>query len=261
VEGFVKEESYTFTDMESLSQMAASMVTTLAAGTIGVNGIFSIALSGGDTPVRLFALLGSEYSHSVQWRHVHVFWVDERCVSKDSGQSNFKRAYDSWLSRVPIPASNIHRIKGEMEPEIGALQYEDAMRDFFGGREIPSFDLIILGVGEDGHTASLFPGTSSLEDKERLAIPVYADKHKSWRITLTLPVLNNADHILFLVTGASKAEILSNIFDPEYRRRYPAGLIQPAHGTMTWFIDEDAAKNLSSKGTASAAERYRKAFP
>lgn len=246
MESFVREEIYIFTDRESLSHKAASMVTTLAAGTIEAKGMFSIALSGGDTPKRLFTLLGSEYSQSVQWSHVHFFWVDERCVPKHHEQSNFKNAYESWLSRVAVPERNIHRIRGELSPEQGAAHYEDEMRRLFGRQGLPSFDLIILGMGGDGHTASLFPGTSSLEEKERLAIPVYVDKLKSWRITLTLPVLNNADRILFLVSGISKAEILSAIFDPEQRDRYPAGLINPVHGVLTWLIDEDAAKNLPS---------------
>lgn len=247
----MREELYIFPDRESLSRTAASMIATLAAGTIEAKGTFSIALSGGDTPKRLFTLLGAEYAPAVPWSRVHFFWADERCVPKDDEESNFKNAYERWLSRIALPEGTIHRIRGELSPAHAAAQYEDELRRAFGGEGLPSFDLIVLGMGSDGHTASLFPGAASLDEKERLAIPVYADVLKSWRVTLTLPVLNNAEHILFLVAGASKAETLGALFNAEprseQRRRSPAGLVRPGHGVLTWLVDEDAAQSVPSQ--------------
>lgn len=243
----VRERLHVLPDSESLSRRAASLVVTLADAGIEAKGTFSIALSGGDTPKRLFTLLGSEYAAAVPWSRVHFFWVDERCVPKDHEESNFKHAYERWLSRIAVPEENIHRIRGELSPEDAAARYEDELRGAFGGRGLPSFGLILLGMGSDGHTASLFPGAASLDEKERTAIAVYADTLKSRRVTLTLPVLNNADHVLFLVSGSARAEVLGTIFDPERRRSVPAGLVQPARGVLTWLVDEDAARNVPSQ--------------
>jgi len=190
--------------------------------------------------------LGSEaYRHQVDWQHVHFFWADERCVLKEDEASNFKTAFDALLSKIALPDKNIHRIKGEEAPDKAARDYEGEIRRFFGESDRPRFDLVILGVGEDGHTASLFPGSKSLEERVRLAIPVYLEGPKKNRITLTLPVLNNADQILFLVAGPSKAAILSEILgDRKKKKGFPAGLIRPSHGNMIWLIDHEAGGKL-----------------
>jgi 6-phosphogluconolactonase len=235
-------------DLEALSHHAASIFVTTSKKSIETKKRFVVVISGGSTPRRLYTLLGSEtYRHQVDWQHVHFFWADERCVPKDDEASNFKTAFDTLLSRVALPDKNIHRIKGEEAPDKAARDYEEEIKRFFGESERPGFDLIILGMGEDGHTASLFPGSKSLEEKVRLAIPVYLGEPKKNRITLTLPVLNNADQILFLVAGSSKAVVLSEVLgDGEKKRGFPAGLICPARGNITWLIDQDAAAKLNT---------------
>jgi len=233
-------------DLEAISHRAASIFVKTGRDAIDGNRRFFVAISGGSTPRRLYVLLASEeYSHQIDWERVHFFWVDERCVPKDHEESNFKVSFDSVLSKVSMPVENIHRIMGEEDPEKAARDYENEIRESFGTGDWPVFDLIILGMGSDGHTASLFPGSKSLEERERLTVPVYLEKPKINRITLTLPVLNHASQILFLVSGRSKATVLSQVLgDGHERDRYPAGLINPIHGDIIWLIDQEAADRL-----------------
>ncbi len=233
-------------DSEALSLRAAAIFVSVSRNSIATKKRFAAAISGGSTPRRLYMLLGSDaYRDQVDWQRVHLFWVDERCVPKEDEASNFGTAFDTLLSKVGLPGNNIHRMKGEETPDKAARDYEQEIRRFFGESERPRFDLIILGMGEDGHTASLFPGTKSLEETVRLAIPVYLEAPKKNRVSLTFPVLNNADQILFLVAGSSKTAVLSEILgDGEKRKLLPAGLINPAHGNITWLIDQEAAGKL-----------------
>jgi 6-phosphogluconolactonase len=233
-------------DLETVSLRAASIFVSASRNSIAKKKRFAVAISGGSTPRRLYTLLGSDaYRHRVDWQYVHFFWADERCVPKEDEASNFRTAFDTFLSKIALPDRNIHRIKGEETPDKAAKDYEEEIRRSFGESERPGFDLIILGVGEDGHTASLFPGSKSLEETVRLAIPVYLGEPRKNRITLTLPVLNNADQILFLVAGPSKASVLSEILgEKEKRKWFPAGLVRPARGNMTWLIDQEAAAKL-----------------
>ena len=233
-------------DLEALSHRAVTIFINTSRNSIATKKRFAAAISGGSTPRRLYSLLGSDaYRDQVDWQRVHLFWADERCVPRDDEASNFRTAFESLLSRVALPEKNIHRIKGEETPDKAARDYGEEIRRFFGESERSRFDLIILGVGEDGHTASLFPGSKSLEETTRLAIPVYLEETKKNRITLTLPVLNNAAQILFLVTGPSKATALSEIFgDGEKRKLLPAGLINPDHGEAIWLMDQEAAGKL-----------------
>ena len=233
-------------DLEALSLRAASIFVSASRNSIAKKKRFAVAISGGSTPRRLYTLLGSDaYRHRVDWQYVHFFWADERCVPRDDEASNFRTAFDTLLSKIALPDENIHQIKGEEAPDKAARDYEEEIRRFFGESERPGFDLIILGMGEDGHTASLFPGSKSIEETVRLAIPVYLEEPGKNRITLTLPVLNNADQILFLVTGPSKAAVLSEILgEREKKKWYPARFIHPAHGNMTWLIDQEAAGKL-----------------
>ncbi len=233
-------------DLEALSLRAASIFVIATKSSIARKKRFAVAISGGSTPGRLYTLLGSEaYRHQVDWQSVHFFWADERCVPKDDEASNFRTAFDPLISKIALPDKNIHRIKGEEAPDKAARGYEEEIGRFFGGSERPRFDLIILGMGEDGHTASLFPGSKSLEETVRLAVPVYLEEPEKNRITLTLPVLNNADQILFLVAGSSKASVLSEILgEKEKKKGFPAGMIRPAHGNITWLIDHEAAGKL-----------------
>lgn len=234
-------------DLEAISHRAAEMFVTMSKSCIASQGKFSAAISGGSTPRRLYALLSSDrYRNEVHWHSVHFFWVDERCVPKEHEESNFKTAFDTLLSKVPIPDGNINRIKGEEDPERAARDYEKDIRQFFRRAGLPMFDLVILGMGEDGHTASLFPGSKLLEEAKRLAVPIYLDPPHRNRITLTLPVLNNAVQILFLVAGRPKAAVLSEILrEGERKKRFPAGRIHPVNGSMIWLIDQQAAAALS----------------
>ncbi len=233
-------------NLEALSLRAASTFLNASRNSIAAKKRFAVAISGGSTPKRLYMLLGSDpYRHQVDWQHVHLFWADERCVPKEDEASNFRTAFDLLLSRVAISDKNIHRIEGEEAPDKAARDYEEEMRRFFGESERGRFDLIILGMGADGHTASLFPGSKSLEETVRLAIPVYLEEPKKNRVTLTLPVLNNADQILFLVAGSSKAAVLSEILgDGKKKKGFPAGMIHPTHGNVTWLVDQEAAEKL-----------------
>jgi 6-phosphogluconolactonase len=233
-------------DLETLSHKAAAIFVDISRNCIISKGRFIVAIPGGSTPRRFYTLLSSHcYREKVDWRYVYFFWTDERCVPKEYEDSNFRGAFETLLSKLQIPEENIHRIKGEEEPEKAAIEYEEDLREFFGKTALPVFDLVILGVGEDGHIASLFPGSSSLEETGRLAIPVFTEKQKRHRVTLTLPVLNNSTQILFLVAGHSKADIVYKILGEKIERaRYPAGLIDPGQGTLIWLIDKEAAKRL-----------------
>lgn len=230
-------------DIDGVSREAANRFIAAAGKHISSQGRFAVAISGGSTPLNFFSLLGSiMYAGKIEWSRVHFFWVDERCVPKDSRESNFKGAWDYLLSKVPIPEANIHRIKGELSPEDGAVEYEKELKGFFGAG-VPEFDLIFLGMGGDGHTASLFSASDSLKEAEKPAVPVYVEKLKSWRVTLTLPVLNNARSVVFLVTGKNKACVLKEIIENK-NLNYPAGLIKPENGSLIWLIDEEAAGEM-----------------
>lgn len=238
-----------FHDLEALSRAAADLFFTLSHMAIAARKKFTVALSGGSTPATLYSLLGSdEYREKITWQGVHVFWADERAVPKEHPESNYRLADTSLLSKVPLPAGNIHRIGGEKEPQGAAQDYDEEMRQFFGGTQVPVFDLVILGAGEDGHTASLFPGSTSLNEHVRLAAPVFMDLPNIDRVTLTLPVLNHAAHILFLVSGEKKGDILRELLEGEHRDTYPAGLVQPVKGSLEWLVDKDAAALLQNVG-------------
>jgi 6-phosphogluconolactonase len=237
-----------FADLEALSQAAADFLVSLSRDALALKGRFAVAFSGGSTPRRFFSLLAaSPYREQIAWASMYFFWADERCVSRGHPDSNYKLAYDTLLSKVPIPEENIHRIKGEKNPKQAAREYEDSLRQFFGTQPFPVFDLIILGVGVDGHTASLFPGTTAVHERTRIALPVYAEVPKPSRVTLTLPVLNNAAQVLFLASGREKAVVLHEIHEDGNPKLYPAGLVRPVHGRLTWLIDRGAASLLAEQ--------------
>ncbi len=239
-----------FHDLEALSRGAADLFTSSAKSAAASQGRFAVALSGGSTPRRFYSLLGSvPYRNTIDWTKVHVFWADERCVPADHIESNFKLAADAFLSRVDLPKEHIHRIRGEENPERAAQEYEKDLRSFFGPEPYPAFDLIVLGIGEDGHTASLFPNAPALREKKRLAVPVYPASRKLNRITLTLPALNYALQVLFLASGRAKATVVHEIMEDKNPRQCPAGLVQPVRGVVTWMIDRDAAGLLTGQLT------------
>jgi 6-phosphogluconolactonase len=243
---YSKVEIHVLPDLEAMSYQAACLFVSASRNAITEKMRFAVAISGGSTPRRLYTILASApYRNQVDWGNVHFFWVDERCVPKDHEESNFKTAFDTLLLKITMADENIHRIRGEEDPEKATRDYENEIREFFGTSDWPVFDLVILGMGEDGHTASLFPGSKALEEKERWVVPVYLEKPKTNRITLTLPVLNRAAEILFLVSGRSKATILSEILVGNHKNdKYPAGLIHPALGDLIWLIDQEAADQL-----------------
>lgn len=203
---------------------------------------FSVALSGGSTPEILFTLLSENYAKSVFWQFVHVFWVDERCVSPDDSESNYGMTRRKLLCNIDIPSTNIHRIKGEEYPENEAIRYSEEISKFTEKRDgIPLFDLMILGLGEDGHTASIFPGHEELINSDKICDVACHPVTLQKRITLTGRVINNADFIAFLVTGKKKEKVVEKIFKKSIdTQNLPASYIVPIHGRLSWFLDRDA---------------------
>jgi 5-dehydro-2-deoxygluconokinase len=236
-----------FADGDALARAEAERIVAQAAAAIASRGRFSIALSGGSTPRALYTLLATPaFASRIDWSRVHVFWGDERCVPPDHPDSNFRMTREALLERVPIPPDNVHRIAGEETPEVAARAYEQTLRSFFGasGRKPQrTFDLVLLGMGDDGHTASLFPGTAAVDEDRRWVVPNHG--RGMWRVTLTRFVLDAADSITFLVAGAAKADRLHEVLEePARMPPLPAQLIHPTHGALTWMVDAAAARKL-----------------
>ncbi len=235
---------------EELAAQGAKLFRDASEQAIAKQSRFSVALSGGSTPRRLFQHLGTSYRKKIAWDRVHLFWSDERCVPRDHEESNFRLAYDELISRIWIPGENVHRIKGELRPAQAADYYEADMKKHFN-EDMPAFDLILLGVGADGHTASLFPGSDILREKQRLALPVFSDTALHWRVTLTLPMLNSAKRVLFLISGKEKAGIVSSLIGRKENKGYPAAMVKPSAGSITWLLDRDAAADLPEEKICS----------
>ena len=239
-----------YPDPQALMQAAADHIVRIAADAIAMNGRFTVGLPGGSTPRALFALLATPpWAERMDWTRVHVFWGDERCVPPDHPDSNYRLARETLLDRVPIPHNQIHRIPGELPPAQAAERYESILRTFFAdgepGLPQPRFDLMLLGLGDDGHTASLFPGTAALAETTRWVVENYVPRLDSWRITLTAPAINAAAHVIFLVSGASKAEALRAVLQGAYYPTdYPAQLVRPRAGRLLWLVDQPAAAML-----------------
>ncbi len=210
----------------------------------------TIALSGGSTPKALFRLWAEQYRDSIAWEKVHFFWGDERCVPPDDEESNFKMADDLFLSRIKIPKENIHRIRGEAEPEEEARRYSEEIARCVSSRNgLPSFDMILLGMGSDGHTASIFPHQMDLLSSEAVCGVGIHPESGQRRITLTGNVINNAHEVAFLVTGWEKADKLEAIIKGKKESsNYPAAHIEPTDGGLHWFVDEAAVKGLGKNG-------------
>lgn len=239
-------------DHSALARAAADEFTRCAREAVAARGQFTVALSGGSTPRTMYeALAGRPYRDTIVWPSVHVFWGDERHVPPGHSDSNFQMAYDAWLSRVPLPPGNIHRVKAEMSDARSVVaDYERTLCEFFRlqAGEFPRFDLILLGLGPDGHTASLFPYSHALREASRLVVAPWVDKMSAYRITLTLPVLNAAASVVFLASGPDKAEavraVLRGEFEPE---RLPPQLVRTPSGSVTWCLDRDAARLLEQR--------------
>jgi len=203
----------------------------------------TIALSGGSTPKLLFDHLASHYSRSMDWSKMHFFWGDERCVPPDHSESNYKMTLDHLLSKIEIPDENVHRVKGEMEPQLEADRYAVEIKNLVAVEgDLPKFDLVMLGMGEDGHTASIFPQQMHLLQSENICEVSTHPESGQKRITLTGKVINNAAQVVFLVTGKSKAERMFEILEQQGDwKDYPAAYIQPHNGNLMWFLDRTAA--------------------
>jgi 6-phosphogluconolactonase len=236
-----------YDDQAALMQAAALYAQQCYDAAVADHDYFAVALAGGGTPRALYQLMAApENALHVGWSKMHVFWGDERAVPPDHPDSNYRMAKEALLDHVSLPLSNIHRIPAEQEPAQAAVAYEQTLRDFFAKRAgIARFDLILLGMGDDGHTASLFPGTAALEETERLVVANHVPKLDTWRITLTVPVINDAAHVAFLVAGASKAAMLRRVIHGTHQpRELPAQMIHPVNGELVWLVDRPAAALL-----------------
>lgn len=228
-----------------LYRRAANIFIQSAKAAIEEKGRFAVALSGGETPRPLYVLLSGEFADQVDWSRTYIFFSDERRVPPGDPSSNFRMADESLLSKVPLPRENIHRMKGELEPPAAANDYEQEIHQFFGNEL--HFDLILLGMGADAHTASIFPGSPVVIETTRLVAAPYIPKLNQHRITLTPPVLQQATRLMFLVMGAEKSGALKNVLEgPDDPNKYPAQLAKHAHGEIDWLVDHDAALQLSS---------------
>ena len=240
-----------FPSLEVLSYEVAVRFCGLARSSVAEKRTFSAALSGGATPRRLYELLASPtFSPEIPWESVHLFQVDERCVPPNHPESNYRLIREALLSHAPVPEANFHRMTAELEDREGASrQYAAELSRILqpGKGETPRLDLILLGMGLDGHTASLFPGTAVLREQSAWVRPNFVEKLMAYRLTLTLPVLNAAARILFLAAGADKAETLRQVVEGSRRpEELPAQYVQPAHGQVEWYVDENAARLLKS---------------
>jgi 6-phosphogluconolactonase len=234
-------------DTDALAEEAAQRIVKAAQKAIQESGHFSLALSGGSTPQQLYRLLATKpYSEQIEWAKVHLFWGDERCVQPDHPASNYRMAREALLAHVPISAEQIHRIYGEDDPSKAAQAYETVLRTFFG-EELPCMDLILLGMGNDGHTASLFPHSAALDAPlDRSVVENLIPTQQAWRITLTAHAINAARQVIFLVSGSEKAERLQQVLNgPFHPHDLPAQLIRPTNGKLVWLVDRAAAQALN----------------
>lgn len=230
----------------------AQQFVELAADAIRQHGRFTVALAGGSTPKPLYELLATkEFNTHVDWARTEVFFGDERCVPPDDARSNFRMAADALLKHVPLPAEQLHRMRGEDDPALAALRYRQELASVFRTAGVPRFDLILLGLGENGHTASLFPGTGALRALWNVVVPQYIEAPGEWRLTFTRPILNNAAQVWVLARGAGKADIAQRVlegrFEPEV---LPAQYLTPITGQLVWWFDDAAASRLESVTTA-----------
>ncbi len=244
-----RPEVRVFPNLEDLSRQAASQFEELANRRIAEGRIFAAALSGGSTPRRLYQLLaGPPFSDLIPWRSVHLFQVDERCVPPDHPDSNYKMVREALLGKGLVPESNFHRMATELpDRDAAAQQYAEELARILRPQASgwPRLDLVLLGMGPDGHTASLFPGSAALDEQSRRVAPNYVEKLKAYRLTLTFPVLNAAAEIIFLVAGSDKAEALRQVLDASSAAaKLPAQMIRPAEGQVRWYVDKAAARLL-----------------
>jgi 6-phosphogluconolactonase len=239
------------TTPQELFAAAAEEVIRSANEAVAARGRFTIALSGGSTPKSLFNLLATNARTTLPWDRMFFFWGDERHVPPTDPDSNYRMADETMLSKIPVAAGNVFRIPAENPDAAAAAEaYEKTLRKFFqvGPDAVPRFDLILLGMGPDGHTASLFPGTAALQERSRLVVANWVEKLKTHRLSFTLPVLNAAYCVAFLVSGMDKAAVLKTVLEDDVPgEQYPAKMVNPSSGKLIWFVDRAAASELSTK--------------
>ncbi len=244
-----------------LFRAAADAFVRLAKEAVHAKGSFTVALSGGSTPKGLHSLLASDFASAVVWKKVFFFWGDERHVPPDHPDSNYRMAQETLLSKVPVDPAKVFRVHSENpDANAAAVEYEQTISTAFGlqDREIPRFDLIFLGLGPDGHTASLFPQTLALRERSRLVVANWVEKFHTDRITFTLPLLNNAANVIFLVSGEDKTAAVQSVFARDTSGQdFPAKLINPPHGRLVWMLTEDAAGPISQRFAASVRNSPR----
>ncbi len=233
-------------DPAALADTAARSIVETSQQAIDARGVFSLALSGGSTPRELHRRLASPpLAQQVDWSRVQIFFGDERCVPPEDPQSNYHMAQETLLSLVPVPAANVHRMRGELPPEDAAVDYARQLKDFFKDDE-PSLDLILLGMGDNGHTASLFPGLNAVHEQHRWVVAEHVPEVDMWRLSLTPVVLNLAREVMFLVAGAGKASMLQQVLEGPYAPdERPAQVVRPAPGQVIWLVDAAAAEKLT----------------
>ena len=245
----------------AVASSAARLFTDDASEAASTRGVARIAISGGTTPAAMFSLLADparEFRSQVPWDKLELYWVDERCVPPNNAESNYRMTWENLLSKVPLPAERTFRMEGELDPEEAANRYESVLRNSMKleGAESPSFDLVLLGMGDDGHTASLFPHTAAINEMGRLVVANHVPQKDTWRITLTWPVINEAKDVCFLIEGEKKADALAQVLTgPRDVETYPSQLIRPSNGKLRFLLDEAAAAKLPpASNTFSTSE-------
>ncbi len=240
----INQQNFIYDDFDALGKGVAGLISQWAAQAVSRSGQFHLVLSGGSTPADTYRNLAQNHDQP-DWAKTHVWFSDERCAPPDDPASNFRMASETLLNHIDIPPQHIHRVHCEHTPQQAANEYDETLRRHAAPGELaPRFDLVLLGIGDDGHTASLFPDTAILAVDDRAAAPVYVEKLESWRVSLTYPVLNAARRVLFLVAGEKKAGIVSELMRGDSAPTYPASRIRPQSGELIWCMDKAAAKRL-----------------
>ena len=239
-------ELYTFDDKEIMSEQLASWIESLVQDTLKKQDLFTLVLSGGGTPKLLFEKLASDkYKDKIDWKRVHIFWGDERVVPFEDDRNNAKMAYDILINHINVPPEQVHIMRTDIEPKLAAEEYQKILHHYFDNMS-NSFDLVLLGMGDDGHTLSLFPGSPIIEEHERWVNSVYNEQQKMYRITLMPAIVNKASNIAFMVEGAKKANVLQQVIEGPYiPMKLPAQIIKPVNGQLSWFLDKAAATELN----------------
>ncbi len=238
-----------FATPDDVAHAAAERFVVLANECVQNQGLFSVALAGGSTPRRLYELLATEsFRDKIDWSRIHIFFGDERAVPHDHPDSNFRMANDALLKKISIPSENVHAMNGAGDVVENVRSYDRELKAFFSAAEWPRFDLVLLGLGKDAHTASLFPGTAALSETRAWVVANRVEELSTYRLTLSPPAINAAANVEFLVTGNNKAEALAAVIDgPVDTKRFPAQLIQPLDGNLIWLVDAEAAAQLTTR--------------